>query len=50
MSHDERVQEKIDAYLMELRRRLGELPEGEVGTSSGRSAGTFSSAPRRTET
>jgi len=31
MSHNEKVQKRIDAYLMELRRCLGELPEGEVG-------------------
>lgn len=31
MSHPERLQHKIDGYLMELRRCLGELPPEEVG-------------------
>jgi len=30
MSHPEKVQQKIDAYLMQLRRSLGELPPDEV--------------------
>jgi uncharacterized membrane protein len=30
MSHEEKVQQKIDAYLMQLRRSLGELPPDEV--------------------
>jgi len=30
MSHPERVQQKIDAYLMQLRRSLGEVPPDEV--------------------
>ena len=30
MSHPAKVQEKIDAYLMQLRRSLGELPPDEV--------------------
>ena len=30
MSHAEKVQQKIDAYLMQLRRSLGELPPDEV--------------------
>jgi uncharacterized membrane protein len=31
MNHPERLQTKIDAYLMQLRRSLGELPPEEVG-------------------
>ena len=30
MSHTEKIQQKIDAYLMQLRRSLGELPPEEV--------------------
>jgi uncharacterized membrane protein len=30
MSHPERLQQRIDSYLMQLRRSLGDLPPGEV--------------------
>ena len=47
MSQTQKLQEKIDAYLMQLRRSLGELPPEEVNEILREIRGTSSSARRR---